>query len=98
MRCFSAQRNLKKLFSDRKYDSEDDELEIINAIKVISIAVIVLGNTYYYIMSGPLRNLEIVSEWMGNFSFMYVVWADLHVDVFYWVTGFVLSFSILKKI
>jgi hypothetical protein len=77
MRCFSIQRNLKKLFVDRKYDIDDDELEVLNAVKVISISVIVFGNTYYYTMSGPLRNLNIVSEWMSNFEFMWVVWADL---------------------
>jgi len=98
MRCFSIQRNLKKLFTDRKYDVDDEELEILNAVKVISISVIVLGNTYYYTMSGPLRNLNIVSEWMNSFEFMWVIWADLQVDVFFWVTGFILSFSILKKL
>lgn len=98
MRCFSAQRNLKKLFANRKYDADDDEFEIFNALKVLSISVVVLGNTYYYTMSGPLRNLDIISEWMGSFSFLYVVWADLQVDVFYWITGFILSFSILKKL
>lgn len=98
MRCFSIQRNMKKLFTDRKYDLDDDELEILNAVKVISISVIVLGNTYYYTMSGPLRNLNIVSEWMGSFEFIWVVWADLQVDVFFWVTGFILSYSLLKKL
>ena len=71
---------------------DDDELEVLNAVKVISISVIVFGNTYYYTMSGPLRNLNIISEWMSNFEFMWVVWADLQVDVFFWVTGFILSY------
>lgn len=92
MRCFSAQRNMKKLFADNKYDREDEELEMINAVKVIGISVIIFGNTYYYIMSGPLQNLDIVYEWTSSPFFMFVIWADLHVDVFYWVTGFLLSF------
>lgn len=92
MRCFSIQRNLNKLFAERRYDREDDEFEIFNAVKVISIAVIVFGNTYYYTMSGPLRNLDVIFRWSSNFEFMWVLWADLQVDVFYWLTGFVLSF------
>lgn len=98
MRCFSAQRNLKRLFSDRKYDKEDSEFEIFNAIKVLSISVVVLGNTYYYILSGPLQNLNVVSEWMNSFWFLNILWADMHVDVFFWITGFVLSYQTLKKL
>lgn len=92
------QRNLKKLSAERKYDPEDDELEVFNAVKAVSIAVIVLGNTYYYVMSGPLRNMYIVSEWITSLEFTWILWADLQVDVFYWVTGFLLSFSFLKKL
>ena len=55
-------RNMKRLFSESKYIQEDKELEIFNAVKVISICMIVLGNTYFYILSGPIQNLEIVSE------------------------------------
>jgi len=54
MRCFSAQRNMKKLFAERKYEKEEEEFEVLNFVKVYSIGVIILGNTYYYILSGPL--------------------------------------------
>jgi hypothetical protein len=54
LRCFSIQRNWKRLFSERKYDIEDSEFEIFNTIKVYCISCIVLGNTYFYILSGPL--------------------------------------------
>lgn len=96
MNCFSIQRNLNKLFAKRKYDEEDDEFEIFNAVKVISISVIVFGNTYYYVLSGPLRNLDVVYRWSSSLEFMWVLWADLQVDVFFWLTGFVLSYTFLK--
>lgn len=35
---------------------------------------------------------------MNSFEFMWVIWADLQVDVFYWATGFLLSYSFLKKL
>jgi len=60
MKSFSLQRNLKRLFQKNRYDEEDYELEVFNAIKVYSILIIVLGNTYYFELSGPLQNLEIV--------------------------------------
>jgi len=98
MRCFSAQRNMKKLFAERKYEKEEEEFEILNFVKVYSIGVIILGNTYYYILSGPLQNLDIVYEWISSSNFLLVIMADLQVDVFYWITGFVLSFATLKKL
>ena len=52
--CFSLQRNLRKLFSNNKYDPEDKEFEAINCFKVLCIMCVVMGNTYYYILSGPL--------------------------------------------
>lgn len=51
---FSLKRNIKKLFASRKYAPEDHEFEIFNAFKVISISIIVLGNTYFYTLSGPI--------------------------------------------
>lgn len=45
---------MKKIFSGRKYDQDDSEFEILNAVKVYCISCIVLGNTYYYVLSGPL--------------------------------------------
>jgi len=51
---------MKKLFSVRKYEAEEEEFEILNFVKIYSIAVIILGNTYYYILTGPMQNLDIV--------------------------------------
>ena len=63
-KAFSIQRNLRKLFSSNRYDNDEPEFEILNALKVYSICIIVLGNTFYYILSGPLQNLEVVYEWV----------------------------------
>ena len=56
---FSAQKTDKKLFSSRKYPIEDFELENFNAVRVFSICLIVLGNTYLHLFRGPVRNLEV---------------------------------------
>jgi len=58
--AFSLQRNFKKLFSDRRYDKEEPEFEMLNAWKVFAISLVVLGNTYFYLLTGPLKNLEYV--------------------------------------
>lgn len=54
IRAFSLKRNMKKLFSDSKYESEEKEFEIFNAIKVYSICLIVLGNTFFFTLTGPI--------------------------------------------
>ena len=62
LRSFNIKRNIRKLFSESKYDVKDKEFEVLNAIKVFSICIIVLGNTYFYTLSGPVQNLEIVHK------------------------------------
>ena len=43
---FSAQNIIQKLMKSYKYQKDDQELENFNAIRVMSICIIVLGNTY----------------------------------------------------
>ena len=68
---------MKRLFSPGRHLSEDPELEIFNCIKVISIALIVLGNTYYYVLTGPLQNMSVIDRWPKGFMFIFVMQADL---------------------
>lgn len=98
LRSFSLKRNAKKLFSPSKFSKEDQELEVLNAFKVLSICLIVLGNTYYYTLKGPVQNLEMVYKLIHTNFFLLVFQANLQCDVFYWVTGFVSSQTMLKLI
>jgi len=42
-------------------DPEDAEFEIFNGLRVLATAVIILGNTYFYILKGPaLQNMNII--------------------------------------
>lgn len=85
------------MFSDRRYDPEESEFEILNGIKILCIANIVLANTYFNVLSGPLKNLEVVSQWISSVFFIQIFAADYMCDIFYWITGFVMSFNLLKK-
>ena len=97
-RAFSFKRNLNKLFSSSRYETEEKDFEIFNAFKVLSITLIVLGNTYFYSLSGPIQNVEVVSEIFNTKWFMVVSMADMQVDVFYWITGFTMSFHLLRRL
>ena len=70
---------------------------MFNAWKVLAISMVVLANTYFYILTGPLKNIEYVSDVVAHWSFMFILSADLICDVFYWMSGFVFAFALLKK-
>ena len=59
MTCFSISRNSRALFKKRA-KPEDKELEALNGVRVICLVIIILGNTFFYILKGPLQNLEII--------------------------------------
>lgn len=71
---------------------------MLNFFKVVSMALIVLGNTFFYVLSGPIQNLEIVAKLFKSHMFMFVFQADLQNDVFFWITGFTMSYFLLKKL
>ena len=60
--------------------------------------IIILGNSYFYMLKGPLQNLNIIQEWMGSFLFGIVLSAEHVVDIFFWLTAFIGSYFLLVKI
>lgn len=54
VKCFSLQQSLRTLFTRRVRDEDDAELEVFNGVRVIACASIILGNTYFYMLKGPL--------------------------------------------
>lgn len=87
---------MEKLFVSHKYAKEDCEFEVFNSLKVVLMAVIVVANTYYFIFSGPVRNLEAQQQWMESPFFIFILQADLQSDIFYFITAFTWSFQMLK--
>ena len=95
---FKIQTSMERMMRKGNYVDTDPELEILNFVKVWSMILIVLGNTHYYLMSGPLQNMQIIDHWPRYTMFMFVLQSDLQSDVFYWITAFTWSFTILKSI
>jgi peptidoglycan/LPS O-acetylase OafA/YrhL len=86
-----------KLLFTRRAPIEDSNLEAINGIRCITLGFIVLGNTYFYILKGPLENLTIIQEWMTNVAFCIVISAELASDVFFWISAFLATYFLLNK-
>ena len=59
MRAFSLIDNVGKLSKPRAKQG-DQELEVMNGLRVISCVLIILGNSYYYTLRSPIQNLEVV--------------------------------------
>ena len=70
----------------------DQVLEVFNGIRVLCCAFVILGNTFFYILKGPLQNLEAAQQWIHSYFFAYVLSADLAVDVFFWMAAFLGSY------
>ena len=94
MRCFSIIDNVKNLTRPRAKQG-DNELEVLNGLRVICCATIILGNTYFYILRSPLQNLEAVEVWLKSGFFSIVLSADLIVDIFFWLSAFLASYQLL---
>jgi hypothetical protein len=49
------------------------DLEILNGVRVITLMGVIFGNTYFYILKGPLQNMNIIQEWMNDTLFNLVI-------------------------
>jgi hypothetical protein len=97
MKSFSVQNSIEAIFTDR-IPSTEKELESLNAIRVIALNSIILGNTFYYMLKGPIQNLEAIQDFMSHFFFTIVISADLLVDIFFWMTAFIATYFLLIRL
>jgi len=75
----------------------DEELEVFNFFRVICCVIVILGNSYFYMMQSPIQNLESLQEWIGSSYFDFILSADLVVDVFFWLGSFLASYQLLMR-
>ena len=76
----------------------DSELEVLNGIRVISCIFVILGQSYFYTLKGPIQNLEAIQDWIEGGFFSLVLSADLIVDTFFWLSAFLASYQLLVSI
>jgi len=84
---FNLIENSSKLLFARSKDG-DKNLEILNGVRVLSMAWVILGHTYYYAMNGALANPLVPLEFFKSFSFNLVSSGPYAVDIFFWLSGF----------
>ena len=96
LRSFSALQNLRSLSKPRA-KMGDQELEVMNGLRVISCFMIILGNSYFYTLRSPIQNIEVVQEWVQSTFFSIVISADLVADIFFWISAFLGTYQLLVR-
>lgn len=100
--CFSLYSNVPKLFSSRsaeKIGQKRDTLDILNAVRVMSMGWVILGHTYAYraflgAVKNPLQFLDNMKD-----SKTAIIYAGLFsVDSFFWLGGFLMAFLLLQQL
>lgn len=94
--CFDLVENLRSLTKPLSKKG-DEELEVLNFMRVMCCIMVILGNTYFYMMSSPIQNLETLQQWIGSRYFSFIISADLFVDVFFWLGAFLASYQLLMR-
>lgn len=93
--AFAIYNNTKRLIYGRG-TKVDKELEILNGIRFISIAMVILGHTFLYSIRGPTSNPLVMLDWFNNWAFYLILVAPYAVDVFFWLSGFLGSYLMLE--
>jgi len=86
--------NSSKLFFARSKDG-DKNLEILNGVRVLSMAWVILGHTYFYGLKTALGNPTVPLTLFKMFSFNFVSSGPYAVDIFFWLSGFLGTYILL---
>jgi peptidoglycan/LPS O-acetylase OafA/YrhL len=99
--CFSVISNTKKLFTSRGQErlGKKDSLEVLNAVRVMSIGWVVLGHTCLIYFSMPaLSNVLEAADILTQSKYLLVYGALYAVDTFFWLSGFLMSYLFIIEV
>ncbi|XP_057655774.1 nose resistant to fluoxetine protein 6-like [Diorhabda carinulata] len=93
--CFSFPYNLKKLATKTE---NDDGLDCLAGIKVISLFLIIFGHRCMFTFGGPLYNAPFIEEVYSKAEAATILNGPIIVDTFFLIAGFLSSYFILTKL
>ena len=94
--AFSFSRNLRKMFWAPQ--GKNDYLSVLNGIRVLSMAYIILGHTHESFQGPPLINPEAALELVTNLNGMIVMGAFYAVDTFFFLSAFLGAYLMIPKL
>jgi hypothetical protein len=95
LRCFRVNHNLSRLNAPNPVEN----LTALNGLRVISILGIILGHTHLYMLNVGVTNPGyIVYRTLGRWSVVFISGCELFVDIFFFLSGFLVAFGALKEL
>jgi len=93
--CFSLQRNIKGILNTE--NRIDNKLNVLNGIRVLSIAWVVLGHSFFTLLYYPLLNpLDLMDDAVYSGVIGFIKSGTLAVDIFFFLSGFLAALSMYK--
>jgi len=92
---FDLANNLK-IFAKTE-ERHDKNLKVFNGVRTLSMIWIVLGHSFMTITLAPVDNPDKVANIFNEFSKAHLYHAPLAVDVFFFLSGFLLAYILLSS-
>jgi len=99
--CFSLITNLQKLFLSRSQEKfgKKDTLEVLNAMRVLSIGWVILGHTIVNAITiSVLANPNKLLDFIKTESMVIPLTGTFSVDTFFWISGFLVSYLLIIEL
>ncbi|OMJ72862.1 hypothetical protein SteCoe_28602 [Stentor coeruleus] len=99
--CFSLINNTKKLLTSRGQEKlgKTDSLEVLNAVRVMSIGWVILGHTCIYSSTNqPVINYSNALDQIKDSKYILIYGGLYAVDTFFWLSGFLMTYLFIIEI
>lgn len=99
--CFSLITNTKKLLTSRGKEKlgKTDSLEVLNAVRVMSIGWVILGHTCIYSSTNqPVINYSNALDEIKDSKYILIYGGLYAVDTFFWLSGFLMTYLFIIEI
>ena len=94
--AFSLYSNSKRLFEPKQ---EKSTLDILNAMRVLSILWVILGHSEYFrLLDSVMLNLQDVESKFKHFNYTILFSGPFAVDTFFWIGGFLQSYILVQRL
>eukprot|EP00026_Physarum_polycephalum_P002087 Phypoly_transcript_02091.p1 GENE.Phypoly_transcript_02091~~Phypoly_transcript_02091.p1 ORF type:complete len:662 (+),score=60.51 Phypoly_transcript_02091:96-2081(+) len=97
LKCFAIKANLEFLLKDNR--SSETGLAAMNGLRCLMMFWIILGHTFGYLNTpvGFDNSVLVTKHVIERVSFQVVFGAELAVDVFFYLSGFLVVYMVLKE-
>lgn len=93
--AFSPARNMRKMFFSPP--QKDRDLDVLNGVRVLAMAWVVLGHAYFSAITVPASNMGSLGTIMEGWFFPIVPGGLFAVDIFFFLSAFLATYLMASK-